>query len=128
MFGGRFWVVEELMKEGNGTEAFDAGRNTIDSIRVTTKIGEVETDSGETGQHLLEEDGLRGGETDSLREEHLLRGCGVVLQLLHVTLVTDTDIGPVLIDDHQTRLDGGHDVATLVLVVRGRCVELRIDS
>ena len=128
MFGGRFWVVEELMKEGNGTEAFDAGRNTVDGKGVTTKIGEVEANGGEAGQHLLEEDCLGGGEANGLGEEYLLRGCGVVLQLLHVTLVTDTDIGPVLIDDHQTRLDGGHDVATLVLVVRGRCVELRIDS
>ena len=128
MFGGRFWVVEELMKEGNGTEAFDAGRNTIDSIRVTTKIGEVETDSGETGQHLLEDDCLGGGEADGLREEDLLRGGGMVLQLLHITLVTDADIGPVLVDDHQTRLDSGHDEAPLVLVVGGRCVELRIDS
>ena len=116
------------MKEGDGTEAFDAGGNTVDGKGVTTKIGEVETDGGETGHHLLEEDCLGGRETDGLREEDLLRGGGMVLQLLHVTLVTDADIGPVLVDDHQTRLDSGHDEAPLVLVVGGRCVELRIDS
>ena len=52
----------------------------------------------------------------------------MVLKLLQRALVTDTHIGTMLIDDHKARLDGGHDVAALVLVVERGRIELTVDS
>ena len=52
----------------------------------------------------------------------------MVFKLLQIALITDTHIGTMLIDDHETRLDGSHDVTALVLVVERRWIELRIKN
>ena len=43
----------------------------------------------------------------------------MAFELLQITLVTDTHIGTMLINDHEARLDGCHDVTALVLVMLG---------
>ncbi len=119
------------MKEGDRIDALDACRNAIDGESTGTKIGEVEANSREAGHHLLKDDSLGRRELYRLWEEHLLRkaagkgarlrsGSCTALQLLHVTFIADADISPVLVDDHQSRLDGSHDIAALVLVMQGR--------
>ena len=45
-----------------------------------------------------------------------------------IALITDAHIGTMLVDDHEARLDGGHDVTAFVLVVERGWIELRIES
>ena len=87
---------------------------------VATKVREVEAHGRETGQHLLEHDRLCRRESDRLREEQLLSGHRMVLKLLQIALITDAHISPVLVDNHESRLDGSHDVTALILIVKGR--------
>ena len=50
----------------------------------------------------------------------------MVFKLPEIALIADTDIGTMLIDNHEATLDGGHDVTALVLVMERRWIELRI--
>ena len=74
------------------------------------------TQCGKDGLH----DGLLGGsQTEHLGEEKTLGTGSVISQLVEVLLVANAKIGTMLVDNHETTLDGGHDVTALVLVVDG---------
>ena len=108
------------MEEADGVDAFKTGRDAVDGEGVASEVGEVEAYGREAGKNLLEDDRLGRCETDGLREEHLLGGGSMVLELLQITLVTDAHIGTMLVDDHESGLDGCHDVTALVLRVQRR--------
>ena len=65
-------ISNNLLKEGNGIDTFEASGDTVDGEGVATKIGKIETDGCEAGEYLLKDDTLGRGETDGLREEQLL--------------------------------------------------------
>ena len=121
-------IGNDLLEEGDRIDALEASRDAVDGEGVAAEVGEIETDGCEAGKNLLKDDTLGRREADRLREEHLLGGGSVVFELLQIALITDAHIGTMLIDDHEARLDGSHDVTALVLVVERRGIELRIES
>ena len=65
-------ISNNLLKEGNGIDTFEAGRNAIDGEGVAAEVGEVETDGCEAWEYLLKDDALGRREADRLREEQFL--------------------------------------------------------
>ena len=113
-------IGDHLLDEGDRVKTFGADRDAINGIGIATQIAEIETDGRQVGQELLHGDSLRGRELHRLGEKYLLSASCMVLKLVHISLIANTDIGTILVDNHQTGLDGSHEVLSFVLVVVGR--------
>ena len=114
--GGR--LGQQLLQQHGGLQALDARRHTADGIAGRAERCELEAHGSQGGQQLADTGGIGRRQFDDLGEEQPLAAGGAVGELPHIVFVADAHVGTVLVDNHQARLDGGHDVATFVLIVR----------
>lgn len=110
---------QHVGNKGGDADALDVGGDGVDGIAVGSEVGEFEAHVNELGHHLLQHGRIVGGELQDLGEDHSLGVTLLVLHLEEVFLEEDAVMGATLVDNHQARLDSGHDVTALVLVVDG---------
>ena len=108
------------MKERFRIEAIKAGGDAVNGKGIATKVGQIEAQVGKLGHHLIDGYSLGWRELHRFGEQQFLGGDEMTILLTLVAVVEYTDAGTMLVDNHQARLDGRHEILALVLIVGGR--------
>ena len=109
-------TIDHIPDQRYRIKILHSGRKTVDRIAVVPQVGQIKTDK----PHILEQGWqdcrLTGGKLDNLRKKDLLGSTPLLPDVRYVLVEQDTDMGTVLIDQSQTRLQGSYDVFSFILV------------
>ena len=93
-----------------------------------TKVGEFEAQGRKFGQEFAHKHGVGRRELHRFGKQHSLRLHRTGIELGEIALVAHTEVGTVLVDDHESRLDCRHYILAFILIVSRRSVFTQFDA